>query len=201
MGVTERISGDLELIRSEEFAALCRTRPQDLTRHRKLPPNVLAESILARRGTDAVGRARHDVGRDGNRRHEAGIPQGQGEDEAGGAARPLGPPRRAGPRGRRLLHLARHGRRRAGRLVRRRPHDGGDAGGIRRRVGLGQPAGDGRDLDGLRPRHAPDPRRVARPGLPRRSGARSSRTSSRRSASPAGCRCSRSATADTPRSS
>ena len=50
MGVTERISGDLELIRSEEFAALCRTRPQDFTRHRKLPPNVLAESILARRG-------------------------------------------------------------------------------------------------------------------------------------------------------
>jgi hypothetical protein len=37
MGVAERIRRDLELIRSEEFAALCRTRPQDLARRRKLP--------------------------------------------------------------------------------------------------------------------------------------------------------------------
>lgn len=50
MGAAERISRDLELIRSEEFAVLCRTRPQDFTRRRKLPPDVLAESLLVRKG-------------------------------------------------------------------------------------------------------------------------------------------------------
>ena len=41
MGVAERISRDLALVRSEEFATLCRTRPQDLARRRKLPADVL----------------------------------------------------------------------------------------------------------------------------------------------------------------
>lgn len=50
MGVAERISRDLALVRSEEFAALCRTRPQDFTRRRKLTADVLAESLLARKG-------------------------------------------------------------------------------------------------------------------------------------------------------
>ena len=50
MGVAERISRDLALVRSEEFAAMCRARPQDFTRRRKLTADVLAESLLARKG-------------------------------------------------------------------------------------------------------------------------------------------------------
>lgn len=50
MGVSERISRDLALVRSEEFAAMCRTRPQDFTRRRKLPCDRLAETLLARKG-------------------------------------------------------------------------------------------------------------------------------------------------------
>ena len=50
MGVAERISRDLALVRSEEFRALCRTRPEDFTRRRKLTADVLAESVLARKG-------------------------------------------------------------------------------------------------------------------------------------------------------
>lgn len=50
MGVALRISRDLAYIRSEEFRDLCRTRPEDFTRRRKLTAEVLAESLLARRG-------------------------------------------------------------------------------------------------------------------------------------------------------
>ena len=49
-GTAERLGDDLELVRSDGFRDLCRTRPQDFTRRRKLPHDVLTESVLAKRG-------------------------------------------------------------------------------------------------------------------------------------------------------
>ena len=41
---------DLEFIRSDAFAATCRTRPPDFTRRRKMPHDLLVESVVARKG-------------------------------------------------------------------------------------------------------------------------------------------------------
>lgn len=49
-GVAERFGDDIELLGSDEFAELCRTRPQDFTRDRKLTPRVLVGSIVGKRG-------------------------------------------------------------------------------------------------------------------------------------------------------
>lgn len=50
MGVSSRIGADLALIRDEAFAELCRSRPEDFTRRRKLPRERLVWSVLARKG-------------------------------------------------------------------------------------------------------------------------------------------------------
>lgn len=50
MGVSSRIGADLALIRDEGFADLCRSRPEDFTRRRKLPRERLVWSVLARKG-------------------------------------------------------------------------------------------------------------------------------------------------------
>lgn len=50
MGFAERMKGDLDLIRSEEFRDLCRRSPKDFTRRRKMPHDGLVESLLARKG-------------------------------------------------------------------------------------------------------------------------------------------------------
>lgn len=50
MGASERIGADLGLVRSDAFAAACRRRPQDFTRRRKMPCDLLVESLLCRKG-------------------------------------------------------------------------------------------------------------------------------------------------------
>lgn len=50
MGVSGRIGRDLELIRSDAFAESCRSRPADFTRRRKMPHDLLVESVVARKG-------------------------------------------------------------------------------------------------------------------------------------------------------
>ena len=50
MGVSGRIGRDLELIRSEAFARSCRARPECFTRRRKMPHDLLVESVVARKG-------------------------------------------------------------------------------------------------------------------------------------------------------
>lgn len=50
MGVSSRIGADLALLRDEAFAELCRSRPGDFTRRRKLPRESLVASVLARKG-------------------------------------------------------------------------------------------------------------------------------------------------------
>ncbi len=50
VGVSGRIGRDLELIRSDAFAESCRARPADFTRRRKMPHDLLVESVVARRG-------------------------------------------------------------------------------------------------------------------------------------------------------
>lgn len=50
MGVSSRIGADLALLRDEAFADLCRSRPEDFTRRRKLPRESLVASVLARKG-------------------------------------------------------------------------------------------------------------------------------------------------------
>ena len=50
MGVSSRIGRDLELIRSEAFARSCRARPECFTRRRKMPHDLLVESVVARKG-------------------------------------------------------------------------------------------------------------------------------------------------------
>lgn len=50
MGASERIGRDLELVRSDEFAAACRRRPEDFTRRRKMPHDALVESVVCRKG-------------------------------------------------------------------------------------------------------------------------------------------------------
>lgn len=50
MGVSSRIGADLALVRDEAFAELCRSRPEDFTRRRKLPRESLVASVLARKG-------------------------------------------------------------------------------------------------------------------------------------------------------
>ena len=49
-GVASRFDDDLGRVASEEFRRMCRTRPQDLARDRKLPCEPLVETLLARRG-------------------------------------------------------------------------------------------------------------------------------------------------------
>ena len=41
---------DLGSVRSDAFAATCRTRPPDLARRRKMPHDLLVESVVARKG-------------------------------------------------------------------------------------------------------------------------------------------------------
>ena len=41
---------DLESVRGDAFAATCRTRPPDLARGRKMPHDLLVESVVARKG-------------------------------------------------------------------------------------------------------------------------------------------------------
>lgn len=50
MGASKRIGADLELVRSAAFAAACRTRERDFTRRRKMPCDLLVESVLCRKG-------------------------------------------------------------------------------------------------------------------------------------------------------
>lgn len=50
MGASERIGGDLGLVRSEAFAAACRRSAADFTRRRKMPCDLLVESMLCRKG-------------------------------------------------------------------------------------------------------------------------------------------------------
>lgn len=50
MGASERIGRDLDLVRSEEFTAACRRSPADFTRRRKMPCDLLVESVLCRKG-------------------------------------------------------------------------------------------------------------------------------------------------------
>lgn len=50
MGASERIGADLALVRSDAFAAACRNREQDFTRRRKMPCDLLVESVLCRKG-------------------------------------------------------------------------------------------------------------------------------------------------------
>ncbi len=50
MGASDRIGRDLEPVRSDEFAAACRRRPEEFTRRRKVPHDVLVESVVCRRG-------------------------------------------------------------------------------------------------------------------------------------------------------
>lgn len=50
MGVSSRIGADLALLRDEAFADLCRSRPEDFTRRRKLPRESLVAGVLARKG-------------------------------------------------------------------------------------------------------------------------------------------------------
>ncbi|MCC6099150.1 MAG: IS4 family transposase [Olsenella sp.] len=50
MGASERIGRDLELVRSREFTDACRRAPTDFTRRRKMPCDVLVESMLCRKG-------------------------------------------------------------------------------------------------------------------------------------------------------
>ena len=50
MGASGRIGRDLELVRSDEFAAACRRRPEDFTRRRKMPHDALVESVVCRKG-------------------------------------------------------------------------------------------------------------------------------------------------------
>ncbi len=50
MGVSGRIGRDLELIRGEAFARSCRARPECFTRRRKMPHDLLVESVVARKG-------------------------------------------------------------------------------------------------------------------------------------------------------
>lgn len=50
MGVSRRVARDLELIRSDAFAESCRGRPPDFTRRRKMPCDLLVESVVARKG-------------------------------------------------------------------------------------------------------------------------------------------------------
>ena len=50
MGVAARIGRDLELLRSDAFTELCRSSPADFTRRRKMPCDLLVESVVARKG-------------------------------------------------------------------------------------------------------------------------------------------------------
>ena len=50
MGVSDRIGRDLELVRSDGFARSCRQSPSDFTRKRKMPYDLLVESVVARKG-------------------------------------------------------------------------------------------------------------------------------------------------------
>lgn len=50
MGASERIGGDLGLVRSEAFTGACRRSPTDFTRRRKMPCDLLVESMLCRKG-------------------------------------------------------------------------------------------------------------------------------------------------------
>lgn len=50
VSASSRIGGDLALIRSEAFTERCRTTPESFTRRRKMPADVLVESVIARKG-------------------------------------------------------------------------------------------------------------------------------------------------------
>ena len=50
MGVSGRIGRDLELVRGDAFAESCRGCPTDFTRRRKMPLDLLVESVVARKG-------------------------------------------------------------------------------------------------------------------------------------------------------
>lgn len=50
VGVAGRMGRDLESVRSDALSATCRTRPPDLARRRKMPHDLLVESVVVRKG-------------------------------------------------------------------------------------------------------------------------------------------------------
>lgn len=50
MGASARIGRDVGLVRGDGFAGRCRTSPADFTRRRKMPADLLALSVVARKG-------------------------------------------------------------------------------------------------------------------------------------------------------
>ena len=50
MGVASRIGGDVGFVRADGFAGRCRRAPSDFTRRRKMPADLLALSVVARKG-------------------------------------------------------------------------------------------------------------------------------------------------------
>ena len=50
MGASARLAKDLELVRGDGFAAACRLAPTRFTRRRKMPHDLLVESVVARKG-------------------------------------------------------------------------------------------------------------------------------------------------------
>ena len=64
---------DLEFIRSDAFAATCRTRPPDLTRRRKMPHDLLVESVVARKGRTLSPGVR-DLAREAHMAGPTGVP-------------------------------------------------------------------------------------------------------------------------------
>ena len=50
MGASKRIGADLGLVHSDAFADACKSKEQDFTRRRKMPHDILVESMLCRKG-------------------------------------------------------------------------------------------------------------------------------------------------------
>lgn len=50
MGASSRIGRDLDLVGSDGFATACRLKPENFTRRRKMPHDVLVESVVCRKG-------------------------------------------------------------------------------------------------------------------------------------------------------
>ena len=73
VGVAGRMGRDLEFIRSDAFAATCRTRPPDLTRRRKMPHDPLAGSVVARKGRTLSPGVR-DLAREAHMAGPTGVP-------------------------------------------------------------------------------------------------------------------------------
>lgn len=80
---------DLESVRSDAFAATCRTRPPDFTRRRKMPHDLLVESVVARKGRTLSPGVR-DLAREAHMAGPTGVPGCPGAGEGPGPEALLG---------------------------------------------------------------------------------------------------------------